>query len=527
VEIPKLTIALGAVGVPQGDVVEARVHLGATKEVSSWELLLQNWNAKYSPGGTYPLSVGQDGYICIGRGTNVPQIITTRTESVKYESNPSENYVRVSGRCWGEKLFRQVLTKTYASQKGEAIVKDLLDYYSGLSHVRASVELVENTSTTFTLLEYENTPVWDIIRAIAAASDNAGAIGYDFRVAPDAKFEFFPRNSKSSSVSLSEKLEQSEYRKDIFRVRNRITIYGAPEKSSPADKFSSVESLSPTEGDWTATAGSISLDSSKHYSEATASIKNSTGANYYGASLFTFETAYIVDADKFPLLFLVLARDSALPGDFSIILYDNSDRVAQCQINQIGDDKWVLEQLKVGSAYADQWAVEANFDWTHIWRVKVVGWCTDATPGNFWVGQLFFGGCRYSSMQENVASQTAYGLRMYVDTDEELYSDNECMLRAKAILANLKEPAEYLTVRSTVIDYGTTPLLSGDKITVVLPSENVNANFRILSVEYLVDAKTQTLEITLELGREIPLLADYMYALRSKIGHVSRYKKAR
>jgi len=187
----------------------------------------------------------------------------------------------------------------------------------------------------------------------------------------------------------------------------------------------------------------------------------------------------------------------------------------------------VLEQLKVGSGYADQWAVEANFDWKHIWRVEVVGWCTDATPGNFWVGQLFFGGCRYSSMQEDSASQSAYGLRMYVDTDEELYSDNECMLRAKAILASLKDPAEYLTVRSTVIDYGSTPLLAGDKINVVLPNENVNADFRILSVEYFVDAKTQTLEITLELGREIPLLADYMYALRSKIGHVSRYKKAR
>src|SRR3972149_10815808 len=211
VDIPKLTIALGSVGVPQGDVIEARVHLGATKEVSSWELLLQNWNAKYSPGGTYPLSVGQDGYICIGRGANVPQIITTRTESVKYESNPSESYIRVSGRCWGEKLFRQVVTKTYASQKGEAIVKDLLDYYSGLSHVRDSTELVEDTDTTFTLLEYENTPVWDILRAMAEACDDGGVIGYDFRIAPDAKFEFFPRNSKTSPVSLSEKIEYSEY----------------------------------------------------------------------------------------------------------------------------------------------------------------------------------------------------------------------------------------------------------------------------------------------------------------------------
>jgi hypothetical protein len=101
------------------------------------------------------------------------------------------------------------------------------------------------------------------------------------------------------------------------------------------------------------------------------------------------------------------------------------------------------------------------------------------------------------------------------------------MLRAKALLNQLKNPAEYLTVRSTVIDYGNTPLLPGDKIHVTIPNENIDADFRILSVEYHVDAKTQTLETTLELGREPPLLADYLYALRSKTDHLSRHKIAR
>jgi hypothetical protein len=144
-----------------------------------------------------------------------------------------------------------------------------------------------------------------------------------------------------------------------------------------------------------------------------------------------------------------------------------------------------------------------------------------------WIDALFFGGRRYSSTQEDSGSQSAYGLRELVEVDEELYSDNECMLRAKALLANLKDPAEYLTIRSTVLDYGDAPLLPSDKIHVTLPNENVDADFRILSVEYNVDAKTQKLEITMELGREAPLLADYLYALRSKTSHLSRYKIAR
>ena len=48
----------------------------------------------------------------------------------------------------------------------------------------------------------------------------------------------------------------------------------------------------------------------------------------------------------------------------------------------------------------------------------------------------------------------------------------------------------------------------------------------VLLAEYFVDAKTQELEVTLELGREVPLLADWVHALRSKVIQVNRYKVA-
>jgi hypothetical protein len=37
IEIPKMAIAFGQYGIPQTDVVECRVHLGCTKEVSSFD----------------------------------------------------------------------------------------------------------------------------------------------------------------------------------------------------------------------------------------------------------------------------------------------------------------------------------------------------------------------------------------------------------------------------------------------------------------------------------------------------------
>jgi hypothetical protein len=91
----------------------------------------------------------------------------------------------------------------------------------------------------------------------------------------------------------------------------------------------------------------------------------------------------------------------------------------------------------------------------------------------------------------------------------------------------LSNPAEYIRVTSDVIDYGTTPILAGDKILISLPNENIDGYYRVLAAEYRLIAESQTLETTLELGKEPPLLADYLYALKVKTANVARYKIAR
>lgn len=520
-----VAVAFGSVAPPQGDVVELLVHLGCTREVSSFEVLLQNWDKKYSPSGASAINVGVDGSISVGRGANCPLLITCRVESVKYESSPVENCVRVSGRCWGERLFRRVVTKTYENKKGEEIVKDLVDYYVGLSHVRGSTELIEDTDTTYMRLEYENTPVIDVLRYVAESADKAGIIGFDFRVAPDGKFEFFPKNSKTSAVSLSERIESSEYRRDIHRVRNKIVVYGVADKSVPIDKDAWTESLSPADGSWSATSGIVSLDSGVKV-KGTASIKTYAQNLSYAACVFTLNAEKEVDAELYPVLNLWLSRENSFNGNATLTLFDTANKSAAHEFT-VGVDKWFQKQVRVGAANADLWQVEAGFDWTRIKKVRVVCWFMGTGTGSFWVDGLFFGGRRYSSTQENSGSQASYGLRELVEVDEELYSDNECASRAKALLAYLKDAAEDLKLSSTVINYGGSPLLSGDKVRVVLPNENVDADFRILSVEYRVDGRSQTLEIVLELGREAPLLADYLFALRSKTDSLSRYKLAR
>jgi hypothetical protein len=243
VALPVCALVFGTVTPPQEDVIELTMHLGQTNEVSSFNCLLQNLDGKYSPGSSDEIAEGVDGRIYIGRGASNPLIAQVRVENVQLMGSPIQSYVRVTGRGWGERLFRRLVTKTYENMKGEAIVKDLIDNYVGLSHVRDSTELIENTDTTYTKLEYENTPVFDILKYIAATADKAGVIGFDFRVAPDGKFEFFPRNSKTSNVSLDERIESYIYEKNVFRQRDKIYVYGAAEKKYPLDGDSWTETV--------------------------------------------------------------------------------------------------------------------------------------------------------------------------------------------------------------------------------------------------------------------------------------------
>ena len=548
VALPVVALVFGYVAPPQGDVLDLSVHLGCTNEVSSFSCLLQNFDKKYTD--TYPITVGANGSLSIGRGTSCPLIATVRVEEVVCESTSSENYIRVKGRCWGEKLFRRVITKTYENQKGEAIVKDLIDYYVGLSHVRDSTELIEDTDTTYTLLEYENTPVFDVLRYIASSADKTGVVGFDFRVEPDAKFSFFPRNSKTSSVSLSELIEESEYRRDIHRIRNRIMTYGARERPYPLDVDGQPWSDSLTEdltqvnywlehplGKWEPMTGNttMSIETSSVFQGSKCVKATCTAYMYYVSFWWVFPSGY-VNSSSYPALIFAIKADSHHTLNHTIELHDGSgdDNIVWRGFAIPKTGEWQLIKVEIGKNHVDEWTESifnsSSFRWDLIRGVRFTIDQNVDEYGDVWVDMFHFGKGHWQarrpiSTQEPTASQTAYGVRELVEVDEELHSDNECALRAKALLAHLENPAETITVRSTVIDYGTATLLPGDKIHVALPNENIDADYHIISAEYNVKAATQTLEVVLELGKEAPLLADYLYTLQSRSSSLARYKR--
>jgi len=548
VALPVVALVFGSVTPPQGDVLDLKVHLGCTNEVSSFSCLLQNFDKKYTV--TYPITVGVNGSLNIGRGTNCPLVASIRVEEVACESSPTENYMRVKGRCWGEKLFRRVITKTYENMKGEAIVKDLIDYYAGLSHVRDSTELIEDTDTTYTLLEYENTPVFDVLKYVASSADKSGLVGFDFRVEPDAKFAFFPRNSKTSSVSLSDLVESSEYSRDIHRIRNRIMTYGARGRPYPlgVDGQTWSDSLSEdltqvnywlehTLGKWEPITANttMSIESSSMFQGSKCVKATCTAYMYYVSFWWVFTDGYL-NANSYPSLAFAINADSSHSLSHSIQLHDGSgdDNVVWRGFTIPKTGEWGVIKLDIGKNHVDEWTESVfnttDFRWDLIRGVRFTVNQLSGQYGDVWVDMFHFGEGRWQARrpleaQEPTGSQTMYGVRELAEVDEELHSDNECDLRAKALLAHLESPAEYITLSSTVIDYGADVLLPGDKIHVSLPNENIDADYRIISVEYRLNAATQTLEVVLELGKEAPLLADYLYTLRSRSSSLARYKR--
>jgi len=652
VALPVASVVFGSVTPSQGDIVDLRVHFGCSNEISSFDCLLQNFDKKYSSGGTYPINVGVDGSISVGRGVNCPLILTLKVEEIEPLSTATENYIRVRGRCWGEHLFRRLVTKCYDNAKGEAVVKDIIDSYTSLSHVRSSVELIEDTDTTYTRLDYEDTPVFDIIKYIAETADKAGAIGYDFRIAPDGKFEFFPKNSKTSSVSLSERLEVSEYAKNIHRIKNKITVYGAAERTKPSNedswtdgtadqsqsdvvedshslrtyqlvstltftpsgsqkialkkvkldakmdasgthtgqykvtyqkgagaetnivtdqsftnttyepkentcaingdfgeqitvRFYTRVSAGPYDGelvysknyymiydlltyDWDPDQAGlgITLDATEKQQGACSVRVSATAVTWAGATL-TLADADIINGNKFANINVKVKLESTYKGSGQIYLYSTqippNNYVSQPINVTLG--VWQNLSFAVGRKNRSQWfGNPTTFDWAQIKKIRLVFDLVGTNSGDFLFDHMFFGAGRWEATREDSASQTNYGLREKVETDEELHSDAECDYRAKALLDFLKGPIETLKVSSEVVDYGTTPILAADKIHVTIPNENIDSDYRIISAEYRASGKEQTLEVELELAREPLLLADFIYGFRKSIQKLDKYK---
>jgi len=427
-----------------------------------------------------------------------------------------QHFLRLRGRDLGAELFSRLVTKKYVSEEGSEIVKDVLANYTPLASVG-----VETTNSTYAEEEYENKPVWEIVKYVAeTAKNSSNVIGYDFKC-EEGDLQFFPKSKYASVVSLDGIIILCEHESAIERVRNRIYVYGEASKPYPLDKDAWTESLTPSEGAWSSGTGTgnVSLDSTEKIVGNYCIKHATTTPDYYGRAVFTFNDGKEINSNVYPSVNFQVKEESAFSGEVTLILEDINGNWAAKEYRIGNNKKWHFESFMCGQKHADEWSGSniANFNWEKIKKILFDAHFSGTGTGAFWVDNLYFSHCRWSAVAEDSTSQSKYGVRELAIVDETLVSDDACAKVADAELKYRKDPNESLRV--TVL--GDPRIVAGETIHVTSPNEGIDADYRIQAVDHFMDDEGE-FETSLTLIAEPPRIAEILSETRREVGVLMR-----
>lgn len=464
------------------------------------------------------------------------------------------------------------------------MVNNLENAYTVAANAKVWIDLIEKTDTTYTLLEYEDTPIWDILRYVAGSASKSGTIGFEMRVEYDGKFAFFPKETKTSPITLTDLIEKAQYIIDGERIRDWIKVRGAAEKPNVADKDFGTDMADPHTG---STVDQQSASGQKNlFVAATAPFDPDDKIFIYYGDRVEENEVDTIDAgvklvcknnlaNTYPVASAVIVYPGWGPGtanttiaaDAATYLIGNrSIKVSRpdgpqimafykpadhMDLNEFPSANWLWRVSKeitgnvclvdVNGKYAymqlDSQLGDAHFHFLSYGagRKKEDGW--EIESGFDWTdifiimfevydGNMDFwvDGLFLDHKRWEHTESNPYdpsNPRELIEIIEEFHSDNACELRAKALMAYYRPEMELVTVDSDLVDWGTDHPAAGDKVNVQLPNENLNKDFRIDALEINVIPE-QVLDVRIKAGREPPLYVDFMFESHTRIGELMR-----
>lgn len=200
----------------------------------------------------------------------------------------------------------------------------------------------------------------------------------------------------------------------------------------------------------------------------------------WGGVIYHFGSENAINMNDYKMLNIFL-RASVVTGGLISLMDVNFKRASfsGVDMHRINDFKF-YDELG-GRKNEDAWNPESGFDWTQIIQVEIRMY---QSVVDFWVDGLFFGNARWSGTHEDTASSTAYGVRIAdPQTFDEINSDAECVLMAKAIIDSLKEIVK--SFRQMQVE-GCSDFVPGDKQPVVISNDNVDDNFRSVEIRDVI-----------------------------------------
>jgi hypothetical protein len=420
------------------------------------------------------------------------------------------------GKCLGEILERRFkYNKRWQAVEADDIVAEIASDL-GLS---SNIDLITDPET----VTVRTSSYFDLLKQISDYWVDAGTqIQMDFNIDKDNTLQWTnrPRRTGAGLETLvyGEAFQSYTLKYDIQPVKNKIIVYGAAKAPYPVTKDGWTDALT----NWAVTTGTLSL------ADAPATAPNTPKAGTYwikcdvnvttkiGAFYRTIPRVYLRDINKL-CFWHWLSSSTADTAQVQLYAPDEYNTFySKIGALATGGVNWNDLSLGEGAEYdidenpSGIWEKFGSPNWMDI---NAVGFLFhDAGGGvgdlDIYIDKLYFYPERWSAIAEDtVTSQPAYELREVEYTDDNLLSEDECLVRAETLLYQQKD-------RLMRLDFsvaGNINILLGDRFTLDLPPDNISAmDFDVVSVEnhYSLDTGYQTVTHCIggSVSRQLPAL---------------------
>ena len=428
----------------------------------------------------------------------------------------NEFYITIDAHDHGWELHKpaSLVDTVYAATSGKTIIQNAVDLCAYLS--KKFVDVDNDIASTHDV-ELNGVTPGNVINDISKiAETSGGVVGFDGYVDPAGNLNVFKREKYTSPVNPAVVLNY-KYNVDTDRIVNKQKVYGAAESIYPAGG-DLCESLTPTEGVWSAITGSSYVyleDTEKLF--GSHSIRGQLEAN--GPTLmmrFTFNSSYEPDCSYPPLrrygeMVFYVKFNNVWNDAIWVVLCDDAGKRVTRYVRATYDN-WAPVVIPMGVKTANKewlpWPGDATFNWAKIVYVQVYIWTANVNnTGSVYIDGLHFGGRRYEGEYEDSASEATYWTRQAEPiVDDGLRSNAQCTLYAKGVVQYLKDA---ITTFEDFKVIGDNRYLPGYKQTLALTVDNIAADFKIIEVRHkIIETYWET---TLMLDNE-PQKIDYLFS---------------
>jgi len=325
------------------------------------------------------------------------------------------------------------------------------------------------------------------------AKNDQGSQGFDAYITPTGCMVAHVRDSDYHTYAPLINLKNWSHSKDVHRIINAQTVYGAAEKMFPLDGDSRSEqndAETPADDGWTSSTGAT-------LSWESAGGKVAVGAESLKASQ-EIETMFFKNAWTTALCceswrakayaqlkFWLMVVDDPDSGAMTIDAYVLAPDISNSFVYRLpkmaeGSSAMYEINVKEGS-----WILKyGNPDYNNIKGVEFK--CDTALGGpgaaiTVLVDGFHFSGARFEGYKEDADSTKTKKKRMPKPiVDDSLKSDNECLLRAQSIVNTYKD--EFFSLQDAEINYGQNYDLA-DKINIHLLSPDYRLIRHVISLE--------------------------------------------